>query len=91
MRRDAEALAAAVRNRGPARRGGATRAGGSALRVHRRPRIAAEVDSTPLGERITTEMHDRIRAGAREVLAPFVTGGGGLRAPFECLLATGHV
>ncbi|HVM14148.1 MAG TPA: methyltransferase domain-containing protein [Egibacteraceae bacterium] len=45
--------------------------------------VTAEVDSTPLGERISTEVHDQIRQGARKVLAPFTTPHGSLEAPFE--------
>jgi len=45
--------------------------------------VTTEVQSTPLGERISDEVYDRIRQGAREVLAPFTTAGGALEAPFE--------
>ncbi|MGH9154410.1 MAG: class I SAM-dependent methyltransferase [Acidimicrobiales bacterium] len=45
--------------------------------------VATEVDSTPLGERITADVYEAIRAGARTVLAPFTTSGGVLEAPFE--------
>ena len=45
--------------------------------------VTTEVDSTPLGDRITTEVYERIRLGARDVLAPFTRGDGGLEAPFE--------
>lgn len=45
--------------------------------------VTTEVDSTPLGERITTEVRDQIRDGARNVLAPFTTADGSLEAPFE--------
>ncbi len=45
--------------------------------------VTTEVDSTPLGERITAEVYDHIRAGARTVLAPFTTADGSLEAPFE--------
>ncbi|MGH9209219.1 MAG: class I SAM-dependent methyltransferase [Acidimicrobiales bacterium] len=45
--------------------------------------VATEVESTPLGERITAEVYDRIREGARDVLAPFTNRDGGLEAPFE--------
>ena len=50
--------------------------------------VTTEVDSTPLGERISTEVYDRIRAGAREVLAPFTTADGSLEAPFEVHVVT---
>ncbi|CAN5837447.1 methyltransferase domain-containing protein [soil metagenome] len=46
--------------------------------------VATEVQSTPLGERITEEVYERIRTSAREVLAPFTTSDGSLEAPFEC-------
>ncbi len=45
--------------------------------------VATEVDSTPLGERITAEVRDQIRDGARTVLAPFTTADGSLEATFE--------
>lgn len=45
--------------------------------------VATEVDSTPLGERITTDVYEAIRDGARTVLAPFMTSDGCLEAPFE--------
>jgi ubiquinone/menaquinone biosynthesis C-methylase UbiE len=45
--------------------------------------VATEVESTPLGERLDAESHDRIRAGARRVLEPFTTSDGSLEAPFE--------
>lgn len=45
--------------------------------------VATEVDSTPLGERITPEVRDRITHGARGVLAPFTNADGSLAAPFE--------
>lgn len=52
--------------------------------------VATEVDSTPLGERITESVRARLLDGARDVLAGFTAGDGSLRAPFECLLATGR-
>jgi SAM-dependent methyltransferase len=45
--------------------------------------VATEVDSTPLGARITTDVYEAIRAGARTVLTPFTTSDGRLEAPFE--------
>lgn len=45
--------------------------------------VATEIDSTPLGERITAETRDRIRDGARDVLSSFTTADGKLEAPFE--------
>jgi SAM-dependent methyltransferase len=47
--------------------------------------VAAEVESTPLRERITDAVYARIRDGAREVLRPF-TRPGGVEVPLE-----GHV
>jgi hypothetical protein len=44
--------------------------------------VTAEVESTPLGERITAEVYDRIKHDAREVLAPFTAADGTLAAPF---------
>jgi trans-aconitate methyltransferase len=51
--------------------------------------VATEVKSTPLGERISDEVYDRISRGACEVLAPFTAADGSLAAPFECLVAVG--
>ena len=45
--------------------------------------VTTEVESTPLGERIGAEVYDRIKRGAREVLAPFTAGDGTLEAPFR--------
>jgi SAM-dependent methyltransferase len=45
--------------------------------------VTTEVESTPLRERISEETYERIRKGAREVLAPFTTADGALEAPFE--------
>ena len=50
--------------------------------------VTTEVDSTPLGERITTEVYDRSRDGAREVLAPSTPADGSLEAPFEVHVVT---
>jgi len=52
--------------------------------------VATEVDSTPLGERITTDVYESIRAGARTVLAPFTTSDGRLEAPFEVHVVAGR-
>jgi hypothetical protein len=46
--------------------------------------VATEVESTPLQDRVTGDVYERIRVGAHEVLAPFTTGDGGLEAPFVC-------
>jgi SAM-dependent methyltransferase len=45
--------------------------------------VRTEIDSTPLGERISTEVYGRILADAERVLAPFVQPDGALRAPFS--------
>ena len=50
--------------------------------------MTTEVDSTPLGERITSDVRDRIRDGARDVLAPFTTADGSLEAPFGVRVVT---
>jgi hypothetical protein len=50
--------------------------------------VTTEVESTPLVERITPEVYDRIRAGAREVLAPFTGPDGAVAAPFDTNLVT---
>lgn len=52
--------------------------------------VATEVDSTPLGERITADVRSRIGHGARAVLAPFTAGDGSLAAPFEVQVVTAH-
>lgn len=48
--------------------------------------VAAEVESTPLRERISDEVYARIREGAREVLRSFTTPAGEAAIPLE-----GHV
>jgi SAM-dependent methyltransferase len=45
--------------------------------------VTTEVESTPLGERISAEVYDRIKRDAREVLAPFTAVDGTLEAPFR--------
>jgi SAM-dependent methyltransferase len=42
-----------------------------------------EVEGSPLAQRITPEVYERIRTGAREVLAPFTAPDGVLAAPFR--------
>jgi SAM-dependent methyltransferase len=44
--------------------------------------VTTEVESTPLGERISAEAYHRIKQGAREVFAPFTAADGSLAAPF---------
>jgi ubiquinone/menaquinone biosynthesis C-methylase UbiE len=50
--------------------------------------VATEVESTPLRERISDDVYERIRRGAHEVLAPFTAADGTLEAPFECQVVT---
>jgi SAM-dependent methyltransferase len=45
--------------------------------------VATEVESTPLGERISPEVYGRINDGARQVLTPFTAADGTIAAPFE--------
>jgi SAM-dependent methyltransferase len=45
--------------------------------------VTTEVESTPLVERISDDVYRAIRAGARDVLAPFTTADGTVEAPFE--------
>lgn len=50
--------------------------------------VTTEVESTPLVQRISTDVYQRIRAGAHEVLAPFTGADGRVEAPFDCSLVT---
>jgi ubiquinone/menaquinone biosynthesis C-methylase UbiE len=45
--------------------------------------VALEVESTPLGERITEEQYRRILEDAHEALRPFTAADGSVDAPFE--------
>jgi SAM-dependent methyltransferase len=45
--------------------------------------VRTEIDSTPLGERISADVYRRILDDADEVLAPFTQTDGVLRAPFH--------
>jgi hypothetical protein len=45
--------------------------------------VANEVESTPLRERISDAVYQRIRDDARVALAPFTTDNGTLIAPFD--------
>ncbi|MGH3928485.1 MAG: hypothetical protein ACRDTF_00740 [Pseudonocardiaceae bacterium] len=47
-----------------------------------------EVESTPLIERISDEVYQRIRVDARDVLGPFTAADGGVEAPFGCHVLT---
>jgi hypothetical protein len=46
--------------------------------------VTTEVESTPLAERLSREVYQRIRTGAHEVLAPFTAPDGSVEAAFEC-------
>ena len=52
--------------------------------------VATEVESTPLGERITEDVYERIRREANEMFARFVTDEGRLEFPFESLVVVGR-
>ena len=45
--------------------------------------VANEVESTPLRERISDEVYERIRIDAREVFAPYTADDGSLSTPFD--------
>ncbi|MGY1690967.1 class I SAM-dependent methyltransferase [Geodermatophilus sp. SYSU D01105] len=49
-----------------------------------------EVEGSPLAQRITPEVYDRIRAGAREVLGPFTSPDGTVAAPLAGHLVAGR-
>ncbi|MBW3549136.1 MAG: methyltransferase domain-containing protein [Actinobacteria bacterium] len=46
--------------------------------------VATEVDSTPLRQRISDQVYDRIAADAHTVLAPYTTSTGSVEAPIVC-------
>ncbi len=46
--------------------------------------VATEVQSTPLGQRISQDVYERILSDTREALDPFTTPDGRLEAPIEC-------
>jgi len=48
--------------------------------------VAVEVEGTPLASRLSAEQVERIREGARSVLAPFIDGSGALAVPLQ-----GHI
>lgn len=48
--------------------------------------VATEVEGSPLIERISDDVYDRIKVGARAALAPFLTAEGTLEAPLR-----GHI
>jgi SAM-dependent methyltransferase len=52
--------------------------------------VATEVESTPLGERITEDVYERIRVEANVMFARFVTDEGRLELPFESLVVVGR-
>ena len=45
--------------------------------------VTTEVESTPLGERITDDVYRRIREEAHDLFAPFTAADGSLEAPFD--------
>jgi SAM-dependent methyltransferase len=49
--------------------------------------VATEMNSTPLGARITPDVFQRIVADGEHVLAPFITSVGALEAPFDTHIA----
>lgn len=51
--------------------------------------VAAEVNGTPLGSRISDAVYERIRSGAGDVLGPFLTASG-LEVPLEGHLVAGR-
>jgi hypothetical protein len=50
--------------------------------------VATEMNSTPLGQRITSDVYRRIVAEGENLLAPFITSDGALEAPFVSHIAT---
>jgi SAM-dependent methyltransferase len=52
--------------------------------------VATEVEGSPLAQRITQDVYDRIRTGAREALAPFTGPDGTVAAPFRGHLVAAH-
>jgi SAM-dependent methyltransferase len=61
---------------------------GSHVGTYRAPSIDAfvttEVESTPLRQRISDAVYQRIRGEAHDVLGPFTAPDGSVEAPFEC-------
>jgi ubiquinone/menaquinone biosynthesis C-methylase UbiE len=52
--------------------------------------VTTEVESTPLVERISDDVYQRIRADAREVLAPYITPDRSVEAPFGSNIVVAH-
>jgi len=56
--------------------------------IYRAPSVDAmvttEVESTPLVERLSAEVYQRIRTDAHDVLRPFTEADGSVEAPFAC-------
>jgi SAM-dependent methyltransferase len=50
--------------------------------------VATEMNSTPLGQRVTPDVVQRIVAESELLLAPFITSDGALEAPFHSHIAT---
>ncbi|MBB3085388.1 methyltransferase domain-containing protein [Geodermatophilus sabuli] len=79
---DVDELRAAVTAAGLTRVGTRTHLGTAAFDSAEALAVT-EVEGSPLAQRITPEVYERIRAGARDVLAPFATPDGTLPAPFR--------
>ena len=45
--------------------------------------VRTEIDSTPLRERISADVYERIQRDAVDILAPYTQADGSLRAPFS--------
>jgi SAM-dependent methyltransferase len=52
--------------------------------------VATEVEGSPLAQRITRDVYDRIRTGARDALAPFTDPDGTVAAPLRGHLVAAH-
>jgi ubiquinone/menaquinone biosynthesis C-methylase UbiE len=50
--------------------------------------VASEMNSTPLGQRITTDVLQQIVAEGEHLLAPFLASDGALEAPFDSHIVT---
>jgi ubiquinone/menaquinone biosynthesis C-methylase UbiE len=49
--------------------------------------VATEINSTPLGQRITSDIFKQIVADGEHLLAPYITSDGALEAPFDSHIA----
>ncbi len=52
--------------------------------------VRTEIESTPLGERISADVYDRILVDAVDVMAPYTQADGSLRAPFSVEVVVGE-